>query len=285
QGSPFDMLEGFEESAFGDVPAPDIPEFSEAEILANEKDLLGFYVSGHPVAKYEDILRIFSTRNIEQISQGKGDVGVRVGGMIKSVARKASKKDGRMFGIIQFEDLTGSLEVLAYARTYEEYKDLIHLDERKRELGNPDGSPPEVTPVFVVGLTKKFDEESSPVSITAESFLTLDQVLEKFSVELHVHLYEAEDGGKVRQLMELMKKHAGGAAQLILCVHTLTGETVFLEASSRMQIKVSKVLLDSLNSLLGGKRWRIKTDDTVPKPRPKFERPAWKKDGENQSGA
>ena len=167
--------------------------------------------------------------------------------------------------------------------TYEEYKDLIHLDERKRELGNPDGTPPDVTPVFVVGLTKKFDEEGSPVSITAESFLTLDQVMEKFTVELHIHLYESEDGDKIRNLLDLMRRHQGGSTRLILCVHTTSGETVFLEASARLLIKVSAELLDSVNVLLGGKRWRIKTDDTVPKPRPKFERPAWKKDGAENS--
>ena len=283
QGSLFDMLEGFEESGFGDVPAPDIPEFPEAEILNDEKDLLGFYVSGHPIAKYEDCLETYSTRNVDQIMKGKGDVGVRVGGMIKSVARKVSKRDGRMFGIIQFEDLSGTLEVLAYSRTYEEYKDLIHLDERKREAGNLDGTTPEVTPVFVVGLTKKGDEDGSPVSIAAESFLTLEQVMERFSVELHIHLYESEDRGKVHDLLNLIKSSQGGGARLILCVHTASGETVFLEASSRLRIKVSMELLDSVNALLGGRRWRIKTDDTVPQPRPKFERPAWKKEGEGNA--
>ena len=283
QGSLFDMLDDFEKSGFGDVPPPDIPEFPESEILGNEKDLLGFYVSGHPLGKHEDFLRTYSTMNVDEIVKGKGDVGVRVGGMIKSVARKASKKDGRLFGIIQFEDLSGSIEVLAYAKTYEQYKELIHRDEVLREKGTPDGAPPEVTPVFVVGLTRKTDEEGAPVSITAESVLTLDEVMEKYTLELHIHLYESEDKDKISKLLSLMKRHQGGTAQLILCIHANSGETVFLEASSRFLIKVSKNLLDSVNSLLGGKRWRIKTDDTVPRPRPRFERPAWKKDEAGQS--
>ena len=144
----------------------------------------------------------------------------------------------------------------------------------------PDGTPPEVTPVFAVGLTRKLDEEGAPVSITAESFLTLDQVMEKYSMELHIHLYESEDSGRIRDLLKLVRQHRNGTTALILCVHTATGETVFLEAASSMLVKVSKELLDSIDALLGGKRWRIKTDDTVPKPRPKFERPAWKKDDE-----
>ena len=46
------MLDDFEEAGFGDVPPPDIPEFDESEILNSEKELLGFYVSGHPVANH-----------------------------------------------------------------------------------------------------------------------------------------------------------------------------------------------------------------------------------------
>ncbi|MBQ9338325.1 MAG: DNA polymerase III subunit alpha [Lentisphaeria bacterium] len=278
QGNLFDMLSDFDKAGFGDVPAPDIPEFPETEILANEKDLLGFYVSGHPVAKHEAYLRTWSTMNVDEIVKGGGDVGVRVGGMIKSVARKAGKKDGRLFGIIQFEDLTGTVEVLAYSRTYDKYKDLIHLDERLREQGTPDGVPPDVTPLFVVGLTRKGDEENDPVTITAEAFLTLEQVMDQFSVELHVHLYESEDKDKLRSLLKLLRGHHGGTSRLILCMHLASGETVFMEASSRHLIKITPELLASLDSLLGSRRWRIKTDDTVPQPRPKFERPAWKKD-------
>ena len=279
QGSLFELLDDFEKSGFGDVQAEDIPEFSEAEILANEKELLGFYVSGHPIARYEDYLRVYSTRNVDHIIKGKGDLGVRVGGMIKSVARKTTKKDARVFGIVQFEDLSGSLEVLAYSRTYEANKELIHRDERLREQGAADGVPPEVTPVFVVGLTRKGEEENSPVSLTADSFMTLDDVMAKFTVELHIHLYEAEDAGKLRGLLSLMKKHRGGSARLIICVHASTGETVFLEASARMMVRVSVELLDSVTALLGSRRWRVKTDDTVPKPRPKFDPSVLKKDG------
>ena len=281
QGNLFDMLDDFESAGFGDVQPEDLPEFPEAEILANEKDLLGFYVSGHPVAKYEDLLRTYSTMNVDQIAKGKGDVGVRVGGMIKSVVRKISKKDGSQFGIVQFEDLTGSVEVLAYSRTYEKYKELIHLDERKREQAAADGTAPEVTPLFVVGLTRKTDEENAPVSVTAESFLTLEQVMAQFSVELHVHLYESGDRGKLRPLMKQLRGNHGGTARLILCLHLDSGETVFIEASGRHLINITPDLLASLDTLLGSRRWRIKTDDTVPRPRPKFERPAWKDAQEN----
>ncbi len=283
QGNLFDMLADFEDSGFGDVPPPDIPEFSESEILAREKELLGFYVSGHPIAKYAEYFKAFSTQSVAKITEGAGDVGVRVGGMIKSVARKISKKDNRLFGILQFEDLTASIEVLAYSRTYESCKELIHRDEVNRQTKNEGGSLPDVTPVFVIGLTRKADE-ASPVSITAEKIIPLDEALEKYSEELHIHLNESSDEpARLKDLLKLIGKHPGTKTRLILCIRTLTGGNVFIEASARYRVKVTQELLQSIQNLFGEKRWRVKTDDTVPSPRAKFERPAWKEAQESES--
>ena len=261
-------------SGFGDVPPPDIPEFDESEILNSEKELLGFYVSGHPVAKYENFFKIFSTATVGKIAEGEGDVGVRVGGMIKSVARKISKRDGKLFAVIQFEDLTGSIECMAYPRVYEESKFLIHKDENSRAEKNEDGHIPEVTPVFIEAVTKK-QEESSPVSLVAEKILTLEEALQKYSLELHVHAFEGQDDAKMPELLKLVRKHPGKTA-LIICIRALNGHNVFIEASTRCHVCVTRELLDGITHLLGPDRFRIKADDSVPRPRPKFQKPAWK---------
>ena len=277
QGSLFDMLDDFEEAGFGDVPPPDIPEFDESEILNSEKELLGFYVSGHPVAKYENYFKVFSTMTVSKIMEGEGDVGVRVGGMIKSVAKKISKRDGKVFAIIQFEDLTGSIECMAYPRTYEESKALIHKDENNSAEKDENGHVPEVTPVFIEAITKK-QEESSPVNIVAEKIITLDEAVSKYSLELHVHAFEGEDDGKIPELLKLIRKHPGKTS-LVICIRALNGYNVFIEASPRYHVNVTRELLDGITRLLGANRFRIKPDDTVPKPRPKFQRSAWKEEG------
>ena len=256
------------------MPPPDIPEFDESEILNSEKELLGFYVSGHPVAKYENFFKIFSTATVGKIAEGEGDVGVRVGGMIKSVARKISKRDGKLFAVIQFEDLTGSIECMAYPRVYEESKFLIHKDENSRAEKNEDGHIPEVTPVFIEAVTKK-QEESSPVSLVAEKILTLEEALQKYSLELHVHAFEGQDDAKMPELLKLVRKHPGKTA-LIICIRALNGHNVFIEASTRCHVCVTRELLDGITHLLGPDRFRIKADDSVPRPRPKFQKPAWK---------
>ena len=282
QSNLFEMLDDFDQSTFGDTPMPDIPEFEESDILEAEKQLLGFYVSGHPIAKYDDYFKTFSTRSVARLTEGEGDVGVRVGGMIKSVAKKISKKDGKTFGILTFEDLTGTIETLAYSRTYEANRVLIHQDEIARENHKAGDPAPGVTPVFILGLTRKQEDEGSPVTLTAEKILTLDEVVEKCSEELHIHLYEETDLERLKEFFALLKKYPGGDTKLILCVHTKNASQVFIEASARYRVKVSCAMLEAVNAFFGAKRWKIKTDDSnLPQPRPKFDRSAWKEKNEN----
>ena len=197
--------------------------------------------------------------------------------MIKSVAKKISKRDGKVFAIIQFEDLTGSIECMAYPRTYEESKALIHKDENNSAEKDENGHVPEVTPVFIEAITKK-QEESSPVNIVAEKIITLDEAVSKYSLELHVHAFEGEDDGKIPELLKLIRKHPGKTS-LVICIRALNGYNVFIEASPRYHVNVTRELLDGITRLLGANRFRIKPDDTVPRPRPKFQRPAWKEEG------
>ena len=139
-----------------------------------------------------------------------------------------------------------------------------------------------MTPVFVLGLTRKQEDEGSPVTLTAEKILTLDEVVEKCSEELHIHLYEETDMDRLKDFFALLKKYPSGDTKLILCVHTGNASQVFIEASARYRVKVSCAMLEAINAFFGAKRWKIKTDDSnLPQPRPKFDRSAWKENKEN----
>ena len=166
---------------------------------------------------------------------------------------------------------------MAYPRVYEESKALIHQDEMNREVKSEDGRIPDITPLFVEALTKKNDE-SAPVNLVAERILTLDEVVSRYSLELHVHLFEgSEDEEKLPALIKLLKKHPGKIS-LILCVKALNGYSIFIEASQKFHVTVTRELLTGLTHLLGENRFRIKPDDTVPQPRPKYQKPAWKQE-------
>ena len=104
----------------GSAAEPDIqemPEISRDQVLRDEKDLLGFYVTGHPLDEYRAVLA-----KMTPLAKCKDDIlsdeqKVLVGGIISEVKVRTTKNGDRMATFI-LEDLTGSLEVLAFPRTY-----------------------------------------------------------------------------------------------------------------------------------------------------------------------
>ena len=277
QGSLFDALDDFDDSEFSTVPIPDIPEFDDTEILNKEKELLGFYVSGHPAGKHADYLRAFSSHNVAEIVSGPGDIGVKVGGILKSVAKKTSKKDGKNFAVIQFEDMTGSIECMAYPRTYEAFKEVIHLDENRRSDAAAAGLPvPAVIPVVVKAVTRKNDESAPPVMI-AEEIVTLEEVVTRDALELHIHLEDKEEERAcLPKIREILSRNPG-QTKVVICVHQ-EGRTIFIETADSFNITLTRALVEELDNVFGEKRCRFKADLTVPVPKvryvPKVEEPA-----------
>ena len=176
QGSLFDILGDDESMKLDEVEIPDIPEFEESEILDDEKNLLGFYVSGHPLSKYEEQIKRYSSSDIAHILQMNADCAVKFGGMIKTVVKKYTKTDNKAFAILQVEDLTGSIECICYNRTYERCKDILQ-----------DGAF-----VFLDAVTKKNDE-NSPCALLVNDIQILEQAIVRAERDLReLSRYEEE---------------------------------------------------------------------------------------------
>ena len=75
QGSLFDLLDESEQEDVFSVTMPDIPEFEENEMLLMEKELLGFYITGHPLACFSDLIKTYSTANLRQVANMDNDTG------------------------------------------------------------------------------------------------------------------------------------------------------------------------------------------------------------------
>jgi DNA polymerase III subunit alpha len=100
---------------------------SEHELLSYEKEVLGFYFSGHPLVKYEQQLKAVSSMNIKQILDSKESVNVRVAGLINSVRKKQTKQK-QAWVQFDFEDLTESIKVNVFPRQYAKIADRIKAD-------------------------------------------------------------------------------------------------------------------------------------------------------------
>ncbi|MGE5279216.1 MAG: DNA polymerase III subunit alpha, partial [Deltaproteobacteria bacterium] len=102
------------------VKVPDVKEWPDVQLLAFEKDILGFYVSGHPMTRYEHLVKPFSTCVISDLSQQKDNAEVRIVALITKIKPTVTRAKGEKMAILRVEDLTGSLEVLVFPNTYKE---------------------------------------------------------------------------------------------------------------------------------------------------------------------
>lgn len=105
--------------------AEPVDEWPKMELIAFEKELLGFYVSGHPLDNYKGNFesdKLVKLGSIEEITERKI---ILVGGIINTADVRYSKKDNRPFAILKLEDFTGMVEAMCWSDDYEKFKELI----------------------------------------------------------------------------------------------------------------------------------------------------------------
>ena len=135
QMSIFEMGE-VEQKAF-EITLPDVGEFDKETLLAMEKEVLGIYVSGHPMEKYEELWRKKIT-NVSSDFYIDDDTGnavvedeakVTVGGIIAEKTVKFTKNDKAM-AFLTLEDLVGSVEIIVFSKQFEKYNAILNEDEK-----------------------------------------------------------------------------------------------------------------------------------------------------------
>lgn len=102
-----------------------IKNWPMGERLGYEKELLGFYVTGHPVDEFDSDLRAFRTLHIGSIKNMSQDTVVRVAGVLQSVEVRLSQKTGRPWARVSIEDRTGKVEIALFSDQYERYGSLL----------------------------------------------------------------------------------------------------------------------------------------------------------------
>jgi DNA polymerase-3 subunit alpha len=106
-----------------------VPSWSVAEKLAFEKELLGFYVTGHPLDEYRRVLESGKYVPIGSLAEQEDKATVTIAGALTALEKKFTKKEGKPFAVAIVEDLTGALEVMIWAETFA--KSSQHLETGK----------------------------------------------------------------------------------------------------------------------------------------------------------
>ena len=119
------------------VALPNVEEFDKAQLLAFEKDVLGMYLSGHPLEDDETVLRKHTTASAVDfyLDEETGEPAVEdnrtvtVGGLVAERRTKYTRND-KLMAFVTLEDLTGIVEVIVFAKTYEQYGELLAEDAK-----------------------------------------------------------------------------------------------------------------------------------------------------------
>jgi DNA polymerase-3 subunit alpha len=98
---------------------PHVKEWPEPQLLSFEKDMLGFYISGHPLARYAQQLKRFVSSSINNLREHKDEDEVRIVGLIAKIKNTTTRAKQEKMAILKLEDLSGSVELLVFPRSYQ----------------------------------------------------------------------------------------------------------------------------------------------------------------------
>ena len=226
---------------------PDLAEWDRGDILAAEKELLGFYVSGHPLDPYRELLGQYCLHDSETVKALESRKVTRVGGLIATVQRGISRRTNKPYAIATVEDLKGSFQVLCMNENYDKYQELL--------LSNKT--------VLVIGEAN--NNEDTP-KIFPQEIIALDDAPAKFTQQVQFRLNGSELGPeKMEELHGLATSHAG-RCPLFLCIRQQGGRLVFIDTSEKHFVRPSVKLRDEVNEMLGPDSYYAKVDTTLPEP-------------------
>jgi len=139
-------------------PLPDVPPWTEHERLQREKAVLGFFISGHPLAKYRAEVELFGTRTTASLSEWS-DQKVRIATVVTLVKRQISKKTGAEYARLTLEDFHGTAEALVFPEAWAKLNDVIRADRALLLTGGYSGRDRgEEQAPFIVEAAQSLDE-------------------------------------------------------------------------------------------------------------------------------
>lgn len=250
-----------EMSGSGDIHYPDVEDFSENMKLKMEKEVLGLYLSGHPLFAYQEILKHLVTadsRDFNEMLESpesspyKDRQSLIVGGIIISKNLKTTRNN-QMMAIIQLEDVFGTVECIIFPKTLETYLSLVQLDEIVIAEGLLDYKDEEAPKLLINHLTtiddidswknKKINNGAQPHRFEKKARLSDDQQTSKLWIKImepeHIHLIE--------KIKPLLRQYHGNIPVIIYVESTRQR----LVAEKNLWITKNDELIEALKNVFG----------------------------------
>jgi DNA polymerase III subunit alpha len=231
-----------------------VPEWPQSELLQHEKELLGFYITGHPLTPYASLLEKYALTTSKTAIALSPRTMTRIGGIITGVQQGMSKKSGKPYAMVTLEDLEGSFTMLCMNDNYDKFR---HLLESKNAL-------------LVVGEVN--NDEDRPKIFPVE-IMQLDDAPKKYTKQIHLRLtYEQLSEEKLQQILELVQRYPG-KCELFLCVRFTDRPPLFIETHDKYFVAPTREFQKAVDDLLGEDTYYARVDTSVPE----RQKRAWEK--------
>ncbi len=235
QVSFFDMMDdsgGFDTET---EKLPDLAEWEDNQKLSFEKEVLGFYVSGHPLSHYQVEIKEFTNLTSKSLDQTRDGADVRIVGMISAVKLTNTRKNNERMAIIRVEDLDGEVEVVIFPSDYVQLSSHLIVGE-------------------VVFLTGKVNIRNDRASIVASDLKRVQDVYDSIKA-INVDLSTIDDT-HLGKLKGKLTSHPG-RVPVFLNVHTNEHKSVQILVGEDLHVSPNESLMNEIKSIVGRENFSV----------------------------
>ncbi|MCK9594668.1 MAG: DNA polymerase III subunit alpha [Candidatus Omnitrophica bacterium] len=212
-----------------------IKEWPEPQLLAFEKELLGFYISGHPLARYARQLKRFSSSPINDLSQYKDQDLIKIVALITKIKNTLTRKNQEKMAILKVEDLDGIIEVLVFPQTYQKISKYIQTSN-------------------VVLLRGRLDLKENTPKIIASDMFPMDEVYRIIS-SININLTGLKDN--LFESLKVLLASSSGSTPVYLHLDGASKAKTQIVVGSELFIQPSDKIIQDIEDLLGEGRVTI----------------------------
>ncbi len=217
-------------------PLPDVEEWLPKQKLANEKEALGFYISGHPLDRYLADLGRFRATRVDELDQKEERAEVSVGGVVCDYRERPLKSGNGRMAFFSLEDTTGQVEVVCFSKPFAEYEEVLKMDE----------------PLLVTGTVAREGEgEAMVVRLHMREAVPLQRLRAEKTRQMTVEVpADAVDANRLDNLAKLLERFSG-SVKTVLRLNVPLRSSTDAELPAKWGVTPSDELLVHLEKLFG----------------------------------
>jgi DNA polymerase-3 subunit alpha len=221
-----------QQSIFGEealVAETERNEWDDSELLKNEKEALGFYITGHPLTRYASLLKKIRAKKTYELDGSIEKEDIVIGGVLRSIKKKHVRSTGDKMAYITIEDDEGSVDVIIFSELYKNTIDILKKDELIIVKGN-------------------IDKDEKGVRVRAREVSRLEDALnnnlKRFEIYINGHESLSE---KLRDIRSLVGRYPGDC-QLYLRIRLDESQTLI---ETGINVRPDTVLINTLANIVG----------------------------------